>query len=54
MVYLYNDEFLKLILLVPFLGALLVLIFPSNFGKPALMELSLLITVGVFILNIFL
>jgi NADH-quinone oxidoreductase subunit M len=49
-----DDEFLKLILLVPFLGALLILIFPNKFGKPALMELSLLITTGVFILNIFL
>jgi hypothetical protein len=49
-----DDEILKLILLVPFFGALLILIFPNNFGKPALMELSLLITTGAFILNIFL
>ena len=49
-----EDEFLQLILLVPFLGAFLILMFPNKFGKPALMELSLLITIGVFILNIFL
>jgi hypothetical protein len=47
-----DDELLKLILLVPFLGALVISIFPNKFGKPALMELSLLITAGVFILNI--
>jgi NADH-quinone oxidoreductase subunit M len=51
---LYRDELLELILLVPFLGACLMLIIPENFGKPALMELSLFISTGVFILNIFL
>jgi hypothetical protein len=54
----YSDKLLNLLLLAPIFGAFLILIFPSFLfskgGKPELMRLSLLISTGVFILNIFL
>jgi hypothetical protein len=49
-----NSIILKCILLVPFLGACLMLFFPRKSGKIALLEISLYISTGVFILNIYL
>jgi len=39
---------LKYILLVPLLGAFLILFVPEKFGKPVILNISLILTISIF------